>query len=64
MIVVHSRSMSQPNLDPEEYPPLDPREPAPDDAGALLDDTPDDLPEAPVEPMPDDGGEDGVREPA
>jgi hypothetical protein len=63
--VLDNRTMTNPDLDPEQYPPIDPREPVPDDAGELLPDTPDELPEAPVEPMPDDGDEaGGVREPA
>jgi hypothetical protein len=57
-------SMTQPDLDPEEYPPIDPREPVPDDAGELLSDASEQLPDAPIEPMPDDGDEGGVREPA
>ncbi|MGC4767263.1 hypothetical protein ACLQ20_30895 [Micromonospora sp. DT46] len=58
-------SMTNPDLDPELYPPLDPREPVPDDAAQLLPDTPDELPEAPAEPLPDDGDQSGgVREPA
>jgi hypothetical protein len=56
--------MSLPDLNPDEYPPIDPREPVPDDAGELLPGAPDELPEAPVEPLPDDGEEGGVREPA
>ncbi|MGC5291309.1 hypothetical protein [Micromonospora sp. DT231] len=57
--------MTGPDLDPEQYPPIDPREPVPDDAGDLLPGAPDELPEAPAEPMPDDGGNaGGVREPA
>ncbi|MDG4759164.1 hypothetical protein [Micromonospora sp. WMMD710] len=57
--------MTGPDLDPEQYPPIDPREPVPDDASVLLPGAPDELPEAPAEPMPDDGGNaGGVREPA
>ncbi|MFG2049450.1 hypothetical protein ACGFIW_18710 [Micromonospora sp. NPDC048935] len=57
--------MTGPDLDPEQYPPIDPSEPVPDDAGVLLPGAPDELPEAPAEPMPDDGGNaGGVREPA
>ncbi|SBT65852.1 hypothetical protein GA0070622_2866 [Micromonospora sediminicola] len=57
-------SMTNPDLDPDVYPPLDPREPIPDDADELLTDTPGELPKAPVEPMPDDGEAGGVPEPA
>ncbi|MFF5083531.1 hypothetical protein ACFY36_41330 [Actinoplanes sp. NPDC000266] len=61
--------MTQPDLNPDDYPPIDPREPVPDDVGELLPGAPDELPEAPVEPMPGDGDEGGgdeggVREPA
>ncbi|MEU1644924.1 hypothetical protein [Micromonospora zamorensis] len=57
--------MTGPDLDPEQYPPIDPREPVPDDVGVLLPGAPDELPEAPAEPTPDDGGNaGGVREPA
>ncbi|MFI5928257.1 hypothetical protein ACIA3K_20155 [Micromonospora sp. NPDC051543] len=58
--------MTGPDLDPEQYPPIDPREPVPDDAGVLLPGGPDELPEALHEPSPpDDGGNaGGVREPA
>ncbi|MET7951019.1 hypothetical protein [Micromonospora sp. NPDC005324] len=60
-----TRLMTGPDLDPEQYPPIDPREPVPDDAGVLLPGAPDELPEAPAEPMPDDDGNaGGVREPA
>ena len=56
--------MTNPDLDPELYPPIDPREDVPDDPGELLPDTPGELPEAPVVPMPDDGEPGGVPEPA
>ena len=51
---------------PEPDPLIDPDEPAPDDAGELLPDTPDTLPPAPIESTPDDPGGDpgGVPEPA
>jgi hypothetical protein len=50
--------MVQPGPDPDSYPPINPAEPVPDDAGELLPDTPETLPPAPVEPMPgpDDPG--------
>ncbi|SBT38910.1 hypothetical protein [Micromonospora auratinigra] len=56
--------MTNPDLDPEMYPPIDPRADVPDDPSELLPDTPGELPEAPVEPMPDDGEPGGVPEPA
>lgn len=51
---------------PEPDPLIDPTEPAPDDPGELLPDTPDTLPPPPIEPTPDDPGGDpgGVPEPA
>ncbi|WP_432994228.1 hypothetical protein [Dactylosporangium sp. CA-233914] len=55
------------HLDPEQYPPINPAEPVPDDAGELLPDTPDTLPAALVERKPGDDGDDGrggVHEPA
>ena len=57
--------MSEPNLDPEVYPPIDPGEQPPDDPGELLPDTPETLPPAPAEPGPGDPDDpDGVPEPA
>ena len=44
--------MTQPGPDPDNYPPIDPTEPVPDDPGPLSPDTPETLPPAPVEPMP------------
>ena len=44
--------MVQPGPDPDSYPPINPAEPVPDDAGELLPDTPETLPPAPIEPMP------------
>jgi hypothetical protein len=51
---------------PEPDPQIDPNEPAPDDAAALLPDAAEPLPPAPVESTPDDPGGDpgGVPEPA
>jgi hypothetical protein len=61
----HTVGMSEPDLDPEVYPPIDPREPVPDDPGELAPDTPDTLPPAPAEPGPGDPEDpDGVPEPA
>ncbi len=50
--------MVQPGPNPDNYPPIDPTEPVPDDAGELLPDTPETLPPAPIEPLPgpDDPG--------
>jgi len=45
-------NMTQPGPDPDNYPPIDPTEPVPDDPGPLSPDTPETLPPAPVEPMP------------
>ncbi|MGN9809950.1 hypothetical protein ACTMSW_11410 [Micromonospora sp. BQ11] len=56
--------MTNPDLDPDVYPPIDPREHAPDDAAELLAGTSGELPDAPVEPMPEDGEQGGVPEPA
>ena len=43
--------MVKPGPDPDNYPPIDPAEPVPDDAGELLPDTPETLPPAPVSPV-------------
>ncbi|TWJ21290.1 hypothetical protein [Micromonospora endolithica] len=56
--------MTNPDLDPDVYPPIDPGERAPDNVEELLPGTPGELPDAPVEPMPDDGEPGGVPEPA
>src|SRR5665811_882215 len=52
--------MTQPGPDPDNYPPIDPTEPVPDDPGPLSPDTPETLPPAPVEPMPGPDDPDSV----
>jgi hypothetical protein len=52
--------MVQPGPDPDDYPPIDPSEPIPDDGGELDSDTPETLPPAPVEPMPGPDDPDSV----
>jgi hypothetical protein len=51
---------------PEPDREIDPNEPVPDDAAALLPDAPEPLPPPPIEATPDDPGGDpgGVPEPA
>lgn len=53
-------TMTQPGPDPDNYPPIDPTEPVPDDPGPLSPDTPETLPPAPVEPMPGPDDPDSV----
>jgi hypothetical protein len=52
--------MVQPGPDPDNYPPIDPSEPIPDDGSELSSDTPETLPPAPVEPMPGPDDPDSV----
>jgi hypothetical protein len=52
--------MTQPGPNPDNYPPIDPTEPVPDDPGPLSPDTPETLPPAPVEPMPGPDDPDSV----
>jgi len=52
--------MTQPGPDPDNYPPIDPTEPVPDDPGPLSPDAPETLPPAPVEPMPGPDDPDSV----
>jgi hypothetical protein len=52
--------MTRPGPDPDNYPPIDPTEPVPDDPGPLSPDTPETLPPAPVEPMPGPDDPDSV----
>src|SRR5450759_3934764 len=53
-------NMTQPGPDPDNYPPIDPTEPVPDNPGPLSPDTPETLPPAPVEPMPGPDDPDSV----
>lgn len=59
-ILVIGLAMVQPGPNPDDYPPINPAEPVPDDAGELLPDTPETLPPAPVEPMPGPDDPDSV----
>lgn len=52
--------MTHPGPDPDDYPPIDPTEPVPDDPGPLSPDTPEALPPAPVEPKPGPDDPDSV----
>ena len=56
--------MVEPQPEPDRE--IDPNEPVPDDAAALLPDAPEPLPPPPIESTPDDpgGDPDGVPEPA